>query len=35
MERTIVVKTPREAKTEKLWMLRKGVYGLKNAARVW
>ena len=29
-----VVKPPREAKTEKLWKLRKAVYGLKDAARV-
>ena len=34
IKRTIVVKPPREAKTEKLWMLRKAVYGLKDAARV-
>ena len=33
-ERKIVVKLPREAKSEKLWMLRKAVYGLKDAARV-
>ena len=26
IERTIVVKPPREAKTEKLWMLRKGLW---------
>ena len=31
----IVVKPQREAKTEKLWKLRKAVYDLKDAARVW
>ena len=35
IERTIVIKPPREAKTEKLWKLRKAVYGLKDAAEVW
>ena len=35
IERTIFIKPPRKAKTEKLWMLRKAVYDLKGAARVW
>ena len=35
IERTIVVKPPREAKTGKLLKLRKAVYGLKDTARVW
>ena len=30
IERTTVVKPPREAKTEKLWMIRKAVYGLRT-----
>lgn len=33
--RTVYLRPPKEAKTEKIWKLRKTVYGLKDAARVW
>ena len=35
IERTIIVKPPWEVKTNKLWMLNKAVYGLKDAAIFW
>ena len=35
IERIIILKPPREAKTNKLWVLNKAVYGLKDAVRVW
>jgi len=35
LERTVIVKPPREAKTEKLWLLKKCIYGLADASRYW
>src|SRR5678815_2412656 len=35
IERNVYLKPPREAKTNYLWKLKKTVYGLKDAARIW
>ena len=35
IRREVFVKPPVEAKTNKLWKLRKTIYGLKDAARAW
>ena len=35
IERILHMKPPEEAKTKKLWKLKKTVYGLKDAAWVW
>ena len=34
-ERTVYVKPPKEARTDKLWLLRKCVYSLADAPRCW
>ena len=35
IERHITVKPPKEAKTDKIWLLKKTPYGLKDASRTW
>ena len=35
ISRTVYLQPPEEAKTDKVWKLRKTVYGLKDAARAW
>ena len=35
LDRDIYVKPPKEAKTDKVWKLRKTIYGLKDASRAW
>ena len=35
VERDIFIKPPKEAKTDKLWKLKKAVYGLNEASRHW
>lgn len=35
LERTVYIQPPKEAETKKLWRLKKAVYGLKDAAKVW
>ena len=35
LDRTIFVRPPKEAQTEKLWLLNKCVYGLADASRYW
>ena len=34
-ERTVFIRPPKEIKTDKLWRLRKCVYGLPDASRYW
>ena len=35
MERTVFLKPPKEASTNKIWLLQKCVYGLSDASRFW
>ena len=35
LERCIYIKPPKEAKTNGIWQLNKGVYGLNDASRLW
>lgn len=35
MERTVYVRPPKEAQTDKVWKLRKCIYGLSDASRYW
>jgi len=35
LERVVIVKPPKEAQTDKLWLLQKCVYGLADASRYW
>ncbi len=35
MERTVYLKPPKEANTDKIWLLNKCVYGLADASRCW
>ena len=35
IERTVYVRPPKEAQTNKVWKLRKCVYGLADASRYW
>ena len=35
MERTVYVRPPKEAQTDKVWKLRKCIYGLSDATRYW
>ena len=35
IDRTIIIKPPKEAQTNKLWKLNKCVYGLTDAPRCW
>ena len=35
LERSVLIRPPREAQTDKLWLLLKPVYGLGDASRLW
>ena len=35
INRVVHLKPPKEANTDKLWLLQKCVYGLKDASRLW
>ena len=35
IERCIYIKSPKEANTNGIWKLNKGVYGLNDASRPW
>ena len=35
IERTVYVRPPKEAQTNKVWKLRKSFYGLADASRYW
>lgn len=35
LKKIVYIRSPKEAKTDKIWTLRKPVFGLKDAVKVW